>query len=220
MKPDDGLFLPLLQPEIPGNPAVVLVHFAVAFPPVVELAGGDVEPHNEPPGTELGERLLHFQLNRNMRHIREIDGQAHAVLMMQVGNEVGVLGDSRDRSPAANRAFDAAVPAELTTYLRARRKSLFPQLREVWDAAGGKSSGTWQEAFGNTLRADEIFMAWNYGRYVNLNPAVHSAVAPIPFCYPQVSTAAQITFWVRTAFSATSCYYNSVVASDYFNCRI
>src|SRR5213083_2112039 len=54
MEPDDGLLLPLLQPEIAGNPAVVLVHFSVAFQPVVELAGGDVEPLNEPPGADLG----------------------------------------------------------------------------------------------------------------------------------------------------------------------
>src|SRR6476620_3228442 len=54
MKPDDGLLLPILQPEVAGNPAVVLVHLPVAFPPVVELAGGDVEPPNEPPGTDLG----------------------------------------------------------------------------------------------------------------------------------------------------------------------
>src|SRR5712691_3603253 len=54
MEPDDGLLLPLLQPEIAGNPAVVLVHFSVAFPPVVELAGGDVEPLDEPPGADLG----------------------------------------------------------------------------------------------------------------------------------------------------------------------
>jgi hypothetical protein len=44
MKADDGPLLPILQPEAAGNPAVVLVHLPVAFPPVVELAGGDVEP--------------------------------------------------------------------------------------------------------------------------------------------------------------------------------
>src|SRR5205807_10046694 len=54
MEADDGLLLPILQPEIAGNPAVVLVHLAVAFPPVVELAGSDVEPPDEPPGADLG----------------------------------------------------------------------------------------------------------------------------------------------------------------------
>src|SRR5712664_2396679 len=37
-----------------GEPSRVLVHLAVAIPPVVELAGGDVEPPNEPPGADLG----------------------------------------------------------------------------------------------------------------------------------------------------------------------
>src|SRR5215831_10880986 len=49
-------FLLLLQPEIAGNPAIVLVHLAVAFSPVVKLTAGDVEPLNEPSGADL--RLL------------------------------------------------------------------------------------------------------------------------------------------------------------------
>jgi beta-galactosidase GanA len=48
-----------------------------------------------------------------MRHIKEVDGTRHTVLMMQVENEVGVLRDTRDRSAAANRAFAGHVPAEL-----------------------------------------------------------------------------------------------------------
>jgi len=42
MEADDGRLFPIFQPEITGNPAVVLGDLAVAFPPVVELAGGDV----------------------------------------------------------------------------------------------------------------------------------------------------------------------------------
>ena len=47
MKADDGLLLTVLQPKITGNPAVMLIHLPVALPPVVELAGSDVEPLNE-----------------------------------------------------------------------------------------------------------------------------------------------------------------------------
>ena len=54
MEADDRLLLLILQPEVAGNPTIVLVHLPVAFPPVVELAGGDVEPPNEPPGADLG----------------------------------------------------------------------------------------------------------------------------------------------------------------------
>ena len=44
METDDGFLLPRLQPEIPGNPTVVLIDSPVALPPVVELAGGHAQP--------------------------------------------------------------------------------------------------------------------------------------------------------------------------------
>jgi hypothetical protein len=131
-----------------------------------------------------------------MRHIREVDGQRHTVVMMQVENEVGVLRDSRDRSEAANQAFAGPVPAELMAYLEKHKDSLAPELREVWAANGFKTAGTWEDVFGAGKPAsvdmpiqtnspplsqeeyqtgwrklhwpaDEIFMAWNYARYVN-----------------------------------------------------
>src|SRR4029077_4701665 len=37
-----------------------------------------------------------------MRHVREVDGEAHTVVMIQVENEVGVLTETRDRSATAN----------------------------------------------------------------------------------------------------------------------
>jgi beta-galactosidase GanA len=101
-----------------------------------------------------------------MRHLKEVDSRDHTVVMMQVENEVGVLGDSRDHSEAANQAFAGAVPAELTKYLAAHRDSLYPDLRARWDANGDKTSGTWAEVFGDNTRADEIFMAWHYARFI------------------------------------------------------
>ena len=35
-----------------------------------------------------------------MRHVKEVDGQQHTVIMIQVENEIGMQGDTRDRSPA------------------------------------------------------------------------------------------------------------------------
>jgi len=101
-----------------------------------------------------------------MRHIKQVDGSQHTVLMMQVENEVGVLGDSRDRSEAANKAFASQVPDQLTAYLKAHRDDLYPDLREQWEANGAKSTGTWTEVFGEGERADEIFMAWQYAGYI------------------------------------------------------
>jgi hypothetical protein len=60
-----------------------------------------------------------------MRHIVDVDGRDHTVLMMQVENEVGVRGDTRDHSAASNRAFLSPVPAELMRYLQAHRDCLY-----------------------------------------------------------------------------------------------
>ncbi len=51
---DDRCFFPQLQPEIAGNPTVVLIDAPVALPPVVELAGGNAQPVNESPDADLG----------------------------------------------------------------------------------------------------------------------------------------------------------------------
>jgi Domain of unknown function (DUF5597)/Beta-galactosidase len=102
-----------------------------------------------------------------MRHIREVDGQAHTVIMMQVENEVGVLGDSRDRSAPANAAFAKPVPKELLDYLQKNKDTLIPEFGKVWQAAGSKTSGAWEEVFGKGAKTDEIFMAWNYARYIS-----------------------------------------------------
>ncbi len=52
MERNDRLFLSILQPKVPGNPAVMLVDLAVPLAPAVELAGRDAEPPDEPPGAE------------------------------------------------------------------------------------------------------------------------------------------------------------------------
>jgi hypothetical protein len=101
-----------------------------------------------------------------MRHIRQTDPQ-HTVILMQVENEVGVYGDSRDRSPLAEAAYAKPVPGDLMAYLTKNRDRLLPELLEIWGRNGYKPSGTWAEVFGNDPRADEIFMAYFYGRYLN-----------------------------------------------------
>jgi len=115
-----------------------------------------------------------------MHHIKDVDSHDHTVLMMQVENEVGVLGDSRDHSEAADKAFASPVPEELTRYLKAHRDTLYPDLRALWDANGAKTAGTWAEVFGSTARADEIFMAWRYARFIHAVAARGKAAYNLP----------------------------------------
>jgi hypothetical protein len=115
-----------------------------------------------------------------MRHVKAVDGQRHTVIMIQVQNEVGMHGDSRDRSPAANRAFAGPVPKELMDYLQKHKETLIPEFRQVWEAAGFKTSGTWEEVFGKSAVTDGIFMAWNYARYIGRVAEAGKAEYPIP----------------------------------------
>ena len=112
-----------------------------------------------------------------MRHIRKVDEKDQTVLMMQVENEVGVLGDSRDRSQLANSAYREPVPQALIDRLKA---GVVPELRRNWIAAGSKDSGTWEDVFGPGTRTEEIFMAWHYACYVDQVAAAGKAEYPIP----------------------------------------
>lgn len=118
--------------------------------------------------------------NALMEHIRIVDAQDHTVLMMQVENEVGVLGASRDHSQVADQAFASHVPTELMRYLVDHRESLNQELRVLWELNGAKSEGTWTEVFGDSARADEIFMAWQYARYVQAVAAAGKRAYAIP----------------------------------------
>ena len=115
-----------------------------------------------------------------MRHIREVDGDSRTVIMVQVENEVGVLRDSRDRSGAANAAFVGPVPKALLDYLPKNRDALVPEIRKRWETAGFKASGAWAEVFGGGPETDEIFMAWQYARYVDNVAAAGKAQYGIP----------------------------------------
>jgi hypothetical protein len=101
-----------------------------------------------------------------MRHIKKVDGNKHTVIMVQVQNEVGVIPDARDHSAVANKAFNGSVPVELLEYLQTNKATLHPELYSRWQASGFKTSGTWQEVFGNDLVTHDLFMAWHYAKYI------------------------------------------------------
>lgn len=90
-----------------------------------------------------------------MTHLKSVDEQ-RTVIMIQVENEMGVLGARRDHSTLAQEKFQACVP----------------------EALGG--GGTWQEVFGDY--ADEAFMAWNYGKAVERIASAGKEAYPLPMC--------------------------------------
>ncbi len=115
-----------------------------------------------------------------MRHLREVDGAKHTVVLIQVENEIGMIPDARDHADLADRAFAGSVPAELMTYLTREAETLAPELRATWNAAGRKTAGTWREVFGDGSAAEEIFMAWYFALYTDEVARRGKAEYPLP----------------------------------------
>jgi len=148
-----------------------------------------------------------------MRHLKEIDSSQQTVVLMQVENEMGVLdhlGSSpgnarRDFCKAADAAYQGPVPPQLMKYLVQNKSHLFPELFKVWSANGFKTSGSWEEVFGRSefrpekkdwqfysYYTEELFMAWQYGRYVEKVAAAGKSEYALPM---------YVNAWLKQPFS-------------------
>ncbi|GAO42644.1 putative glycosidase [Flavihumibacter petaseus NBRC 106054] len=114
-----------------------------------------------------------------MEHLRQYDSQ-RSVLMIQVENEIGMLEAAREKSPAADKAFEGEVPAALIKYLTSNKDVLMPEFRERWAAAGFRTVGNWETVFGKGLDTDEIFQAWHYAKYAGDIAAAGKKAYPLP----------------------------------------
>ncbi len=159
-----------------------------------------------------------------MRHVKETDSREQTVVMVQVENEIGVLdclgreqfgreiskdpGNARrDFCDPANKAFNSAVPGQLADYLVKNKETLFPELLKVWGKNGFKTEGTWEEVFGKSefrhdvkdwkfysFYTEELFMAWNYARYVEKIASAGKTEYPLPM-YANAWLKQPFTFW-------------------------
>ncbi|KAI1089473.1 glycoside hydrolase [Rostrohypoxylon terebratum] len=120
-----------------------------------------------------------------MMYLEDIDSELRTVLMVQVENETGLLGDSRDACVAANKKFSEDVPKDLVSFFVEEWDSLHPDLKEtigpvLKDGKGAYPEGSWEEVFGKGQRTDELFMAYHYAHYVNHIAEIGKRNYPIP----------------------------------------
>jgi hypothetical protein len=99
-----------------------------------------------------------------MRHLKQMDGEQHTILLVQVENESGGIGSVRDFSADSNKEFAGQVPADLL-------------------AAASKQAGTWTQVFG--ADADEVFQIYHQAKYINEIAAAGKKEFDIP-CYMNV----------------------------------
>lgn len=114
-----------------------------------------------------------------MDRIAQVDKHS-TVIMMQIENEVGLLGGTRDFSSEATKLFEQQVPNELIKYINNNLNKLKPNIYEPYVNNGSKKQGTWEEIFGKSPNTDEIFMAWNYAKYINEIAKAGKAIHNIP----------------------------------------
>lgn len=95
-------------------------------------------------------------------HIKDYD-QEGCISMIQIENEIGMLESARDHSPLAQSVYLEGIPDQLSEILNL------------------KSGSAWQAASNDPDEADEMFMAWNYARYVeNLAKAARAKLPETP----------------------------------------
>jgi hypothetical protein len=114
-----------------------------------------------------------------IRHLAETD-QKHTVILVQVENEVGLLGVGRDRSPLAEAAWQSPLPQELRKALANDPASFDAGVSGVLLSALDEDK-SWSEHFGDgNPVADEVFMAWAFASYVGGLAAAGKKILDLP----------------------------------------
>ena len=137
-----------------------------------------------PTGKEIWDLSSHCQANVEAdkkaftalcKHLKAKDNSYQTVIAIQIQNEQGILGSDRDYGPEAQASFDSAVPARL---MAAMKKKGNGRIYDIWQKAGGKTSGTWPQIFGP--EAGELMTAWSMAGYVDSIAQSGKAVHNIP----------------------------------------
>ncbi|EFQ32492.1 glycoside hydrolase [Colletotrichum graminicola] len=152
------------------------------FPRVQCLEAGGVKRTIEmvTPLSEEGCRADSRAFAELCRHLARVDAEHNTVLMIQVENETGLLGDSRDRSRRADKAFAEPVPEGLLTHLTRRSADLHPKFRARFAEPLASGAHSWNDVFGGGPAADEAFMAYHISSYVGRVAAAGKREYDIP----------------------------------------
>lgn len=111
-----------------------------------------------------------------MAHLRQADA-AHTVIMVQVENEVGLLGDSRDRSKLAQSVWDSPVPSH---FLETVAATGLPHLMSERSGSDASDGVIWGDLLGTSPAAEEAFMAYAYAQYIDEIAASGKAEHDVP----------------------------------------
>lgn len=118
-----------------------------------------------------------------MTRLKEFDSHDSTVVMVQVENETGLLGDYRDRSKIAERMYREPVPSDLLNHLQAEDTHLHPEFTKRFPELKTSAAGSsWKQVFGSKseINAEEMFMADAFSKYIQHVASAGKAAYPIP----------------------------------------
>jgi hypothetical protein len=150
------------------------------FPRVQVMEAGGVKKTIEMISPLCGEACAADQraFSALMSHLREVDSEHNTVLMVQVENETGLLGDSRDRSRRADAAYAEGVPNDLLQYLSSTDRHPESVKRVAEIPSSGQHS--WEDVFGSRVAGEEAFMSNLISSFVGKVAAAGKKEYPIP----------------------------------------
>lgn len=115
-----------------------------------------------------------------MNHLKSNDPN-NTVIMVQLENEVGLLGDSMDRICAAVDEYTTtSMPKSILELLKDSKNTLHSTLKTNLMGANLIPGVTWKDAFQNSLRGEEIFMAYKYASYIQYIVQAARKVTDLP----------------------------------------
>ena len=109
-----------------------------------------------------------------LAHVKEYE-KTGCVVAVQVENEPGIHAAPRDYSEAAEKLFQAELPAEVSEFVLEGRDAV---ATTVWQEAGAVRNGNWRAFFGN--QAEEFFSAYYFAKYVEQVAAAGKQCFDIP----------------------------------------
>lgn len=145
-----------------------------SYAPAWVLSDPESFPHAEsrdghpmPTLSLFASRLLEVEREALRRVVERLASAAApgTVVALQLNNEVGLLGDSRDRSSGADQAFRGPLPASLADAL---------------GCTGSPQGSDWQSMLGVGSSTDEMFMAWHYAHHIEQLALTTQSILEVP----------------------------------------
>lgn len=138
-----------------------------------------------------GQELRHAEqraLKALMQHVKDVDQDQATILMIQIGSDIGIHGDSRDGNSIASERFNQPVPAEFLdqltklwdTFNNNFKENLELEFNGFQEKRSSKREWSWEEVFGANLKTDKLFMTYHYALYIEELAATAKSMYPIP----------------------------------------